>query len=198
MKRNQLGRSMVEMLGVLAIIGVLSVGAISGYSNAMTKHKLNKQTEQIGSIIDNVHINMEALKRSKTQIGAQDLILVLKGLQILPKEMIKDNTKYIYDSFNNIIHFQNLMAGEDYVFEFIMSLKTNKDSCINLVKTAKLHSKELWRIKIEGSQAIIIRGDATCFSGYECLKDTTLDKMEEYCNMCTSSPSCHFYFQEYF
>ena len=139
MKRNQLGRSMVEMLGVLAIIGVLSVGAISGYSNAMTKHKLNKQTEQIGSIIDNVHINMEALKRSKTQIGAQDLILVLKGLQILPKEMIRDNTKYIYDSFNNIIHFQNLMAGENYVFEFIMSLKNNKDSCINLVKIAKLH-----------------------------------------------------------
>ena len=29
------GRSMVEMLGVLAIIGVLSVGAIAGYSKAM-------------------------------------------------------------------------------------------------------------------------------------------------------------------
>ncbi len=31
------GRSMVEMLGVLAIIGVLSVGAIAGYSKAMIK-----------------------------------------------------------------------------------------------------------------------------------------------------------------
>ena len=28
-KKNQSGRSMVEMLGVLAIIGVLSVGGIS-------------------------------------------------------------------------------------------------------------------------------------------------------------------------
>ena len=37
------GRSMVEMLGVLAIIGVLSVEAIAGYSKAMTKYKLNKQ-----------------------------------------------------------------------------------------------------------------------------------------------------------
>ena len=37
------GRSMVEMLGVLAIIGVLSVGAIAGYSKAMMKYKLNKQ-----------------------------------------------------------------------------------------------------------------------------------------------------------
>ena len=31
------GRSMVEMLGILAIIGVLSVGAIAGYSKAMIK-----------------------------------------------------------------------------------------------------------------------------------------------------------------
>ena len=34
-KNNQIGRSMVEMLGVLAIIGVLSVGGIAGYSKAM-------------------------------------------------------------------------------------------------------------------------------------------------------------------
>ena len=32
---EQSGRSMVEMLGVLAIIGVLSVGGISGYSKAI-------------------------------------------------------------------------------------------------------------------------------------------------------------------
>lgn len=39
----QSGRSMVEMLGVLVIIGVLSVGAIAGYSKAMMKYKLNRQ-----------------------------------------------------------------------------------------------------------------------------------------------------------
>ena len=41
-KINQSGRSMVEMLGVLAIIGVLSVGGIAGYSKAMAKFKLSK------------------------------------------------------------------------------------------------------------------------------------------------------------
>lgn len=35
MKNNQIGRSMIEMLGVLAIIAVLSVGGIAGYSKAM-------------------------------------------------------------------------------------------------------------------------------------------------------------------
>ena len=33
---NSFGRSMIEMLGVLAIIGVLSVGGIAGYSKAMS------------------------------------------------------------------------------------------------------------------------------------------------------------------
>lgn len=46
------GHSMVEMLGVLAIIGVLSVGAIAGYSKAMLKHKLNKQAQQISTILN--------------------------------------------------------------------------------------------------------------------------------------------------
>jgi Tfp pilus assembly protein PilE len=41
-KRSQRGRSMVEMLGVLSIIGVLSVGGISAYSTAMKKHQANE------------------------------------------------------------------------------------------------------------------------------------------------------------
>ena len=40
--QGQSGRSMVEMLGVLAIVGVLSVGAIGGYSYAMNKHRTNE------------------------------------------------------------------------------------------------------------------------------------------------------------
>ena len=36
------GRSMIEMLGVLAIIGVLSIGAIVGFRYAMDKDKANK------------------------------------------------------------------------------------------------------------------------------------------------------------
>ena len=46
------GRSMVEMLGVLAIIGVLSVGAMSSYSKAMFKYKLNKQAEQLSTLFN--------------------------------------------------------------------------------------------------------------------------------------------------
>ena len=54
MKFYQSGRSMVEMLGVLAIIGVLSVGAISGYSKAMMKYKLNKFVVALDKIYFNL------------------------------------------------------------------------------------------------------------------------------------------------
>ena len=37
----QTGRSMLEMLGVLAIIGMLSVGAVMGFRQAMNRHKAN-------------------------------------------------------------------------------------------------------------------------------------------------------------
>ncbi len=51
---NESGRSMIEMLGVLAIIGVLSVGGIAGYSKAMMKYRTNKTIEQITLIAGNV------------------------------------------------------------------------------------------------------------------------------------------------
>ena len=36
------GRSMIEMLGVLAIIGVLSITALVGFTYAMNKHRANE------------------------------------------------------------------------------------------------------------------------------------------------------------
>ncbi len=45
---------MIEMLGVLAIIGVLSVGGIAGYSKAMMKFKTNKTIDQIAMTVTNI------------------------------------------------------------------------------------------------------------------------------------------------
>ena len=54
MKTNETGRSMIEMLGVLAIIGVLSVGGIAGYSKAMNKFKTNKVADNVSMIVTNI------------------------------------------------------------------------------------------------------------------------------------------------
>ena len=41
------GRSMVEMLGVLAVIGVLSIGGIMGYSYGMDKYRANETVNDV-------------------------------------------------------------------------------------------------------------------------------------------------------
>ena len=41
------GRSMVEMLGVLAIMGVLSIGGIAGYRYAMDKYRVNETMDEL-------------------------------------------------------------------------------------------------------------------------------------------------------
>ena len=51
---HESGRSMIEMLGVLAIIGVLSVGGIQGYSMAMSKFKVSKTTDQVQTMVTNI------------------------------------------------------------------------------------------------------------------------------------------------
>lgn len=48
--RSQQGRSMVEMLGVLVVIGVLSITAVLGYSYAMNKHRANIILEDVKRI----------------------------------------------------------------------------------------------------------------------------------------------------
>ena len=50
LKKLESGRSMVEMLGVLAIIGVLSVGGIAGYSLSMRRHRANGVVDLVSKL----------------------------------------------------------------------------------------------------------------------------------------------------
>lgn len=50
MKNLQNGRSMIEMLGVLAIIGVLSIGGLAGYTMAMNRHRANTVADYVSRV----------------------------------------------------------------------------------------------------------------------------------------------------
>lgn len=84
MKVNESGRSMVEMLGVLAIIGVLSAGGLAGYSKAMFKHKLNNTIDQITMIVTNVR-TMYGTAANYEGLGSNADV---KKLGIIPSNMI--------------------------------------------------------------------------------------------------------------
>ena len=66
MRKMEKGRSMVEMLGVLAIIGVLSVGGIYGYSVAMNKYKAN-EVVQAASMLGTLAIGKASTSTAKVE-----------------------------------------------------------------------------------------------------------------------------------
>ena len=63
------------MLGVLAIIGVLSIGAIAGYSKAMFKYKMNKTLDVLSHAIARM-VELDSMKwgEDDTIEAPQDMI----------------------------------------------------------------------------------------------------------------------------
>ena len=59
-RKNETGRSMVEMLGVLAIMGVLSVGGVYGYGVAMKKHKANELLHQASMLATTISAQIQS------------------------------------------------------------------------------------------------------------------------------------------
>ncbi len=86
-KNEQSGRSMVEMLGVLAIIGVLSVGGIAGYSKAMAKYRINQTLDQISMLVMNIRSLYSA---SVDYTGLTSQVAIQMG--IIPRNMLPAGT----------------------------------------------------------------------------------------------------------
>ncbi|MBR4932504.1 MAG: hypothetical protein IKZ02_05710 [Alphaproteobacteria bacterium] len=61
-KINETGRSMVEMLGVLAVIGVLSVGGIMGYKFGMMKYRVNEIVNELNIIAYDTGLKIQRLE----------------------------------------------------------------------------------------------------------------------------------------
>lgn len=93
----QYGRSMIEMLGVLAIIGVLSVGGIAGYSKAMMKFKVNKWLNDVVTTIANFNtFYMNSKKYS--DIDDKDLTDFFEELKIVPENMLDKQNRDVFGS----------------------------------------------------------------------------------------------------
>ena len=87
MRVNESGRSMIEMLGVLAIIGVLSVGGIAGYSKAMNKFKTNKVSDNVSMLVANI----------KTLYAQQNTYTGLNNGTAVSMGVVPDELGTVYD-----------------------------------------------------------------------------------------------------
>lgn len=132
-KSLEAGRSMVEMLGVLAIIGVLSIGSVSGYSKAMFKYKLNKQTEQLETLI----YNGLMLKDNFNFTTFTYLSPYLIKLNLIPKEMLTTNENILIDSFHNNVVIYYHDNGFYAVSIYLKEDSTRYAICQNMFMIAK-------------------------------------------------------------
>jgi type II secretory pathway pseudopilin PulG len=200
--KSENGRSMVEMLGVLAIIGVLSVGAIAGYSKVMTKYKLNKQAEQISWLLNAMYRYKDILGEDKQWTS---FVPYLKKLGEIPQEMIKDNSINLYDAFglqyaihtngcSPICLYANLSINisNDY---------KNFDICNNIIETSKAFTEQLdhitvWQNKNDNTNAAFyVMGNARCLKNNKCLKNLNKNDIYNICQLCADKKGCSFNIQ---
>ncbi len=184
------GRSMVEMLGVLAIIGVLSVGALSGYSKAMFKYKLNKQTEQMNTIINAVARYHKDLRINDGSVSSISLIPILKKLNEIPQDMyIANNDQLIEDVFKNRYDIYHHSTG--YIgIAVTLDSSGNSTQCQNLYMITKAFHADIDSIFLnyrtsDNSQSPASNqyGDKYCTSDETCLRNLTIAKAKELCSI---------------
>ena len=206
------GRSMVEMLGVLAIIGVLSVGAIAGYSKAMMKYKLNKHAEAVNLLINNllsIKDKLQYIPNGGTQYGTlfYKMNLLPDGIKYISNDNLEDmwfkgkiviyyaNGKYISDG----VEVQNNFGGIN--FKFSPSAQ-GAEICRNIALAAKENAANLWQVEVakhyndtdKGYDYIgNLYGDKYCNnSDRKCLRDLDMNKLSELCNACNEA-GCNLY-----
>ena len=189
----ELGRSMVEMLGVLAIIGVLSVGGIAGYSKAMFKYKLNKHSEQINQLINTVSRFYQQFMGSQFYDTIVTSYFIKMGE--VPDEMIINNDEnYVYDIFGTKVRIRNIHdesnGATSMNLTFLLDLsehnKQNENICINMLNTIKQNRASIYYATVVGVQNgaysnVSYHGDSSCTLSKKCLKNMTIKDMHDMC-----------------
>ena len=198
MKFYQSGRSMVEMLGVLAIIGVLSVGAIAGYSKAMFKYRLNKAMEQYNQIISAATINQNILLDATSYSG--DYLSLLAKMNEVDPEIVKNG--YAEDIFGNSM---KLYKNGNYL-DYDLTLGTNGANIGNNGELCRALYAQIftarpndffrisfvigvWSETTTGSYKHPVYGK-TCSANQTCLKDLTLAEINDICRSCEEDKMC--------
>ena len=186
----QSGRSMVEMLGVLAIVGVLSVGGIAGYSYGMEKYRANQTVNDIMlravDLIAQATQGQEALTLSEWQndssvydISSEDytednLIVFDVGIQ---KKIPQQVCQTIFDTF--------------YTQAFQIDIN---DKVANTSADCVQENTMTFYFDYGGFSPDGCKTDADCSEGRYCDVDTGFcfrgDKPEGSYGVCTTTNEC--------
>ncbi len=196
------GRSMVEMLGVLAIIGVLSVGAISGYSKAMFKYKLNKMLDQYNQLFGTIIIHREEFSKLSSPTQQVSLFPIIYKMGELPDGMKLFGTGHLgtnifaSDVFNHQSEVRS-EKGSQVVFYLQLSNSDEQHSsspdlieaCRNtyqyllIPRQDDIEFAQFYHNDSQGqADDSFVYGNKLCLSGRKCLKNLSISDIDAICN----------------
>lgn len=181
MKFYELGRSMIEMLGVLAIIGVLSVGAIAGYSKAMLKYKLNKQAQQYSELFaETVYVLSETNFSSSNNTH---IYKILEKMNKVPEGFIENNW---YDAMGNYIERWGTTSYYIHHHRDKYIDVSAIDSCVNIFELIKPYAsssvlKSVGLFCTKSSIGKTFSSDKYCNSSSTCLSKLTTKDFRKIC-----------------
>ena len=192
---NPIGRSMIEMLGVLAIIGVLSVGGIQGFSKAMKMYHWNKALREW-----DILINVMVKYKSELHINNDlSLIPILSATGDLPDDMpITDNGLYLTDALGNKLRIYS--HGSGYVGIGYFVEKNDIEACKMFLTMGQYHHNliqyiQFYNIDKEDGKYKVFAGDSYCREDRPCLRDLSISQIHELCknnNVCKDTKSCRY------
>lgn len=209
-KSLEKGRSMIEMLGVLAIVGVLSVGGIAGYFKAMEKFKLNKAMSEYSMLIYGILEHIDDFRKYRNT-NETKLSNVLEALDIIPKSWKRDEKNDFIDDNGYTIRvfnherddFKGYLTIDFYLGGYRVNESGNRvtDSfpssvCEQIINNiaVPLHTM-MYRVWMYGANANFY-GSPYCGGSKKCLKDVTLAEVHKACTGCVKDNYCAlvFYF----
>ena len=205
---NSYGRSMIEMLGVLAIIGVLSVGGIAGYSKAMEKFKVNKLISEYNMLIFGLMEHKQSILLPDDDSIDFELGETIKALNLVPENWRLLNQKYLDDGRGNLVNARIGMSSaapvlvidfnlgglsEDESGSLISTTFSNK-LCFEMFNTLVYPLRDglvMGRVFRTGNKEDNRYYSAAYCGGNKCLQDLNLSDIKRECDACDGKHRCN-------
>lgn len=130
MKNDESGRSLMEMIGVIALIMVLTIAGFMGYQKAMNRLKIKKTTDQISTIVTSIRT---FYLQQETYGGLNNESAV--NMTIIPIEMGSDEN--LVNPFMGGVKIGSARLYESDTVEngksfFIIYDGLNRQACVDL------------------------------------------------------------------
>ena len=209
------GRSMIEMLGVLAIVGVLSVSGIAGYSKAMEMWKIDKIINEYNNLIFGLLEHKQNLQKSLEEtISLVDISLVDTSfsLNLVPKTWKKFSFHYMQDECGNFVgpYYRSRRSNRnddspeqsgiiiDFIFGGLKKDESGKEIAADFNDKVcfDILDKIVFPLSYTITGTILAGGSGYyygkefCNSGRKCISTMTLQQMKSMCNSCNKTGRC--------